>query len=326
MLADIPIAFTNYGRAETMLDTFVMEVIAGRIRQLKKDLNFTWIFYYAVDGRGRDSWINNSVMLADIPIAFTNYGRAETMRVNAAADPAVIYLGVNCNDFYPITDIADFRKTYFRDHADKFIVTNINRNQPRKDIPRTIAAFAKFRQVRPHSLLYLHMNPVDVGGNVIEMAKFWGLQPDVDFMAPKDFNAYHGCPVDVLNKIYNASDVIISTTLGEGWGLTATEAMAARRPVIIPDNTAFSELGADGRARLVKSGSDFFCLGAMDANQYRPLTDMGDLVEALTDCHDNRDKYRVMADNAYNWAIGLSWDNIGKQWLDVFEAASRCNT
>ena len=311
----------KYDIVFTLIDPFIMEVVAGRIKEYRKTLGFKWIFYYAVDGPVRDNWINNSVLLADIPVAYTQFGKTETTRVNPDAAPKVIYHGVNTRDFYPIDGIARFRATYFKDHADKFIVTNVNRNQPRKDIPRTIAAFAEFRKYRPNTFLYLHMNPDDVGGNVLEMAANWGLVLNKDFMVPNNFNTYDGLPIDTLNQIYNASDVVITTTLGEGWGLTTTEAMATKTPVLIPDNTALSEIGAEGRARLVKCGHDFCCLGAIDFNRYRPLTDINDMVDALIDCHDNREKYKAMAEKAYQWVTTLSWDAICKQWIKVFEDA-----
>lgn len=312
----------KYDIVFTLQDTYIIEILASKIMQAKNILNFSWIFYYPVDGKVKDSWINNSVNLADIPVAYTEFGKKETMRVNPSVRPRVIYHGVNTKNFYPIDDISGFRKAYFQDHADKFIVTNVNRNQPRKDIPRTIAAFAKFHQKRPDSVLYLHMKQNDFGGNIVEMAANCGLDPAKDVLFPSDFNECDGYPIEILNMIYNASDVIVSTTLGEGWGLTITEAMATKTPVIIPDNTSLSEIGADGRARLVKSGKEFFCLGASDSNQYRPLTDVEDMVEALMDCHANREKYKEMAEKAYDWVINLSWDNIGKQWVEVFKNAS----
>jgi D-inositol-3-phosphate glycosyltransferase len=312
----------KYDIVFTLQDTFIIESLASQILEAKKYFNFKWIFYYPVDGRPKDSWINNNVALADVPIAYTNFGRKETLRINPTVNPQVIYHGVNTKDFYPIADIAAFRTSYFHDNADKFIITNVNRNQARKDIPRTITAFARFKKIRPDSLLYLHMNADDIGGNVLEMARHWGLEQDKDIMVPKDFSENQGYPVDVLNKIYNASDVVVSTTLGEGWGLTTTEAMAAKTPVIIPDNTALSEIGADGRARLVSCGKDLICLGAMDFSQYRPLTDIKDLVEALTDCHDNRAKYEEAAAKAYSWVTELSWDKIGKQWAMIFASAA----
>lgn len=312
----------KYDIVFTLQDIFIIDAIAGNIKAAQKHINFQWILYYPVDGKLHESWINNSVILADIPVTYTNFGKKETIRVNASANPRVIYHGVNTKNFFPIENISSFRKTYFKDNADKFIVTNVNRNQIRKDIPRTIAAFAKFQQQRPASVLYLHMNPNDIGGNVVEMARYWGLERDKDFVVPDNFDEFTGYPIDVLNKIYNASDVVISTTLGEGWGLTITEAMATKTPVIVPDHTSLSEIGADGRARLVRSSEELVCFGAMDNNQYRPLTDIGDMIEALTDGHDNREKYKEMAEKAYSWVMNLSWDNIGKQWVEIFETAS----
>lgn len=312
----------KYDIVFTLQDTFIIEVLASKIMQAKNYFDFKWIFYYPVDGKVKDNWIIKCANLADIPVTYTEFGKKETIRVNPNADPRVIYHGVNTKNFYPIKDVSAFRKTYFKDHADKFIVTNVNRNQPRKDIARSIAAFAQFHQKRPDSALYLHMKLNDVGGNVIEMAIHCGLDPENDLLLPDDFDECTGYPVDVLNMIYNASDVVISTTLGEGWGLTITEAMATKTPVIIPDNTSLSEIGADGRARLVKCGKDFVCLGASDFNQYRPLTDVEDMVEALIDCHDHREKYKEMAEKSYSWVINLSWDDIGKQWVEVFKIAS----
>lgn len=308
--------------AFTLLDPFHIETIAPKIVEAKQLFPFQWIFYYPIDGPVQDSWINHSALLADFPVAYTNYGLRETQRVNPSAHPRVIYHGINLKDFFPIKDISGFRRSYFKENADKFIVTNINRNQLRKDIPRTITAFAKFKQHRPDSMLYLHMKPIDLGGNVIEMASRWGLKQNIDFMVPDNFDVFKGYPVAVVNQIYNSSDVVVSTTLGEGWGLTTTEAMATRTPVIIPDHTALSEIGADGRARLVKNSKELICYGASDGNQYRPLTDVDDVVAALIDCYDRREKYAAMAEKAYQWVINLSWDNIGRQWRDIFSCAA----
>ncbi|MPL68143.1 hypothetical protein SDC9_13856 [bioreactor metagenome] len=307
----------------TLLDTFLLEPIADKIIEARERLGFQWIFYYPVDGQVRDSWINNSALLADYPVCYTNFGRRETLRVNPAASPRVIYHGVNIKDFFPIEDISVFRRSYFKENADKFIITNVNRNQLRKDIPRTITAFAKFKQYRPDSLLYLHMQPIDLGGNILEMASHWGLKKDIDFMVPDNFDVFRGYSIAKVNQIYNASDVVITTTLGEGWGLTTTEAMATKTPVIIPDNTALSEIGADGRARLVRSSKELICYGASDGNNYRPLTDVDDLVAALVDCYDNRDKYAAMAEKAFNWVVNLSWDNIGCYWREIFACAAK---
>ena len=52
--------------------------------------------------------------------------------------------------------------------------TNLNRNQQRKDIPRTIAAFAEFHRQIPESLLYLHMAKKDQGWDLPEITQAYG--------------------------------------------------------------------------------------------------------------------------------------------------------
>ena len=58
----------------------------------------------------------------------------------------------------------------------------------------------------------------------------------------------------------------------EGWGLTASEAMTARVPVITPDHTSFSEMLANGRGFLVPCRET----AAMreDWDQIRPVADV----------------------------------------------------
>lgn len=97
---------------------------------------------------------------------------------------------------------------------------NVNRNQQRKDIPRMMLAFKEFKKRRPDSVLYLHMAPIDQGWDLVETVKGLGLTINEDVLFPgANFSPNHGFPIDVVNKIYNASDVVASTTLGEGWGL-----------------------------------------------------------------------------------------------------------
>jgi len=113
----------------------------------------------------------------------------------------------------------NFRKQYFGPLADTFIITNVNRNQQRKDIPRTIAVFEEFRKHVPNSTLYLHCAIKDQGWDLAEVCKTFGFDTSKDVIFPKNFGPNQGYPREVLNLIYNASDVVISTTLGEGFGL-----------------------------------------------------------------------------------------------------------
>lgn len=312
-------------------DTFIMESIAKQVVQTKKELlkgkmkPFSWIFYYPVDGNVKENWVQDAVALADYPVAYTEFGKKETHRYAPTLNVDVVPHGIDPKVFFPIS--AEERKT-FRDKffagaiGNKFLVTNVNRNQRRKDIPRTLAAFAEFHKQRPDSILYLHMKHDDLGGNILEMARHFNLQPFRDFIVPDNFSENVGYPLDVVNKIYNASDAVISTTLGEGWGLSSVEAMATKTPVIFPRHTSLVEILDDGkRGRLVDASKEWVCLGAEDMNQIRPVTSVDSMVEGLLDVYDHREKYKEIAEVAYQWVQTLAWEKISKKWDQIFQRA-----
>lgn len=109
---------------------------------------------------------------------------------------------------------------------------NVNRNQTRKDIYRTIAAFKIFRESVPDSILYLHMAKIDQGGNLEDIAKSYGFSITDDVILPEKFSSNTGYPVETLNLIYNSVDLLVSSTSGEGWGLCMS-----------PDTILYTDLG-----------------------------------------------------------------------------------
>ena len=205
---------------------------------------------------------------------------------------------------------------------------NLNRNQQRKDIPRTLLAFKEFKRRRPNSVLYLHMATKDQGWDLAEVCKGMGLQLNEDVLMPgANFGPNAGFPIQVVNQIFNASDVVISTTVGEGWGLSTVEAMACRTPLIFPRNTALTEIiGAnEERGYLVASGetpNDFTVL-PNDNEILRPLASATEMADKLIMVHDNRDDASAKADAAYSWVTSnLIWEShIVPMWDDLIMKA-----
>lgn len=194
----------------------------------------------------------------DMLITFTEYARREMIAVKPELKGKIKIIphGTNTTDFYPIADkdeVFKFREEYFcGDTKNKYIISNINRNQPRKDIPSTIFAFMHLKEIwqdqNVKPFLYLHMNPKDPQGwNIPAILSQTPLQELEDYMLiPSDIEN-HGASTEMLNKIYNASDLYATTTHGEGWGLSVTEAMSCRIPVVAPLNTSIKEITLDGK-------------------------------------------------------------------------------
>lgn len=320
----------------TLQDTFNIEPMAEKIIEVRNNLMsenkkaFKWIFYFPIDAKPKENWIRKSVLLANFPVAYTKYGYDECVAQvpEIASKLRIINHGTDTGIFKPMEKeaIADFRHRYFVGNADgKFLITNINRNQPRKDIPRTLQIFALLKKQVPDALLYLHMNKHDVGWGIDEAVREFELIPDKDYLIPKSFNEHDGLSLEVVNAIYNTSDLVMTTTLGEGWGLSMTEAMAAKCPVIAPDHTSLTEMLADGRGTLVGAGkriTDRVML-SQDNERMRPIVDVAEFVDKIVYLRNNPDVRAKQVETAYNYLVeNWTWENIGKQWIQVFKEAS----
>ena len=315
-------------------DTFNIETIGDKIKEIRAELvangnkPFKFIFYYPIDAAPKENWIKKSVSLADIPVVYTQYGYEESVKFDPDLKQKlrVIGHGIDEKVFRPLPQeiVKDFRHKYFMGLADdKFLITNVNRNQPRKDIARTMQIFRLFKNIVPEALLYLHMKKNDVGYNLDEVARIYELIPDKDYIVPANFDEHDGMSIETVNAIYNASDVVITTSLGEGWGLSMTEAMATKTPVIAPNHTALTEI-LDGRGTLVTAGKsikDWFVMSG-DNERARPLVDVPEYVDKLVGIRNNYAQAQEIADKAYEYLLETwTWDKIGEQWREVFKQA-----
>jgi glycosyltransferase involved in cell wall biosynthesis len=310
--------------------------ILKHIKQEKKDKNrksFKSIFYFPVDCKLVDKLVEN-LEFFDLIVTYTEYGRNEVLKLRPELKIKVVPHGNNCKDFYPLPkdEIAEFRKSYFGNNFDKFIVTNINRNQPRKDIPCTIFAFIEAKKnwdkTLPEPFLYLHMNPKDPLGWDIR-----GIMLQTDLVEGKDYKlmdmelANTGAPISMLNNIYNASDVYLSTTLGEGWGLCVSEAASAKVPIICPLSTSFIEMTDNGRRAYTVD--DFLPICSLADNVIREQCNPFEVAESIVyvakgmnghfDMLNFEGDHEKKIEDAYNWAKSLEWKNVCKSWIKYFK-------
>lgn len=343
----------------TVQDHFIIEQVADRIKQYQKQYKeqgqlMKWIAYYPVDSKVKENWVN-TIMKADYPVVYTDFAKRECMEfdyLNPDIEKMrVIYHGVNTQDFYPISEKEkiEFRNQYFKKMKEKinvekaYIVLNVNRNQERKDMMRSMKAFKEFKKYVPESIYYIHCSAQDVGGNIIEMGRELNMKAGEDFAyaSPKYFSANQGYPVETLNKIYNVADLLITTTLGEGWGFSLTEGMATKLPILAPNITSIPEIlgskyngGLDGcetieeienskkiRGIPVKSGAtinDYVYMGT-DHERLRPITDIDDMAEKMKWAYYHKDKVREIAERGHKWAKDLTWTYICMQWKNLLE-------
>lgn len=291
--------------------------------------NFKSIFYFPADCRLVYELTRN-LEFFDLLVTYTEYGRKEVLRFRPELKNKIKVLphGNNSKDFFPMLDEerTKFRKEYFGENADKFIISNVNRNQPRKDIPNTIFGFIEARKIwsedLPKPFLYLHLHPRDpMGWDIRGIMLQTDLKENVDYkLIPKEMEEGMA-ETDIVNKIYNASDVYISTTLGEGWGLGFSEASSCKIPIVAPYSTSFIEMSNYGKNAYMLETLYPYC--HTNDNVIREQTDIYEiadrLLEVATDKKNNSPILKQKVEDSYNWVKKLEWSEICKMWSKYFK-------
>ena len=302
------------------------------------------VSYFPVDSPLKPNWIKDTMGLCDRLVAYTKYGKKEIdiannkliekKAPNLDNRTSIIYHGYDKDVYKPISkkEVQEFRKGMFGDliKDETFIISVVGRNQVRKDIPRSIKIFSEFKKRRPDSILYIHAKADDVWGNLGFYADQFGLEIGKDVFVPTDFNERLGVTRETLNMVYNMSDVLFSSNLGEGFGMTYIESMGAGTINLAPFHTTTPELfdlentdiNEDARGISYKSGStksEWAFYGPSDLIRERPLANVEDGVKKLVWIYENPEKVAKIEDNARKWIQNYSWEDIAKQWDVLFQ-------
>ena len=99
---------------------------------------------------------------------------------------------------------------------------------------------------RPDAHLYVH-TIMQGHLNLLELAERYEIQRNISFSHPYPLVAGL-CSVHDMAMIYSAADVLLSPSMGEGFGVPIIEAQACGTPVITGDWTSMSEITRTGRA------------------------------------------------------------------------------
>lgn len=116
----------------------------------------------------------------------------------------------------------------------------------RKGWQQNLRAFAIFAREHPDAVLYLHTDPTRPDGfPIASYLNYLGL--DEKQTRITDLLAYRAGLIDNVEmaRLYTASDVLLSCSMGEGFGLAVPEAMACGTPAIVTDFSAQPEIVAD---------------------------------------------------------------------------------
>jgi len=269
--------------------------------------------YIPLDGKIVNEKAAEALEDADRIIVYTDFARAEFVNAFSRLGqgfPAVDVIphGVDREQFFPLAEL--------RDPAESFVVLNASRPDRRKRLDLTIAGFARFARGKPGNVK-LCLHHAFFGQREQEQIHSWIREFGVEDRV--DVNPQGGGVRDDrdLNLLYNACDVGINTSMGEGWGLVSFEHGATGAAQIVPDHTACAELWR-GRGELIPVERSY-------VPEFSVL-DMGEVsvegvARALENLYCDVDRRRELGRAAFLAAQNpaYSWDAIAHQFERVFE-------
>jgi glycosyltransferase involved in cell wall biosynthesis len=238
--------FVSRSRADVVLslwDIWAMPFI---------DFDVPWIAYFPIDGEGIGDRSRRHIERADYAVVYSQFGKREMEK--AALPCHYVPHGIDTDLFCP-GDPAEARRELYPIPGDVFLVTVVaaNKGYPaRKAWPELLQGFAKFHARHPKSMLYLHTTsrpagPGPEGGIfLLDLAKELCIHKAVAMPTQGELGI--GVTDEIIAKFYRGSDVLLSPSLGEGFGLPIAEAQACGCPVVTQACSSMTELTVNGVA------------------------------------------------------------------------------
>jgi glycosyltransferase involved in cell wall biosynthesis len=158
----------------------------------------------------------------------------------------VVHHGVDTSVFYP----RDKRecKALLGFDPDQFLVLRVDKNSIRKDYPSTWRAMRPL--LRKHSDMALHFHCRIKANDGYDLRAFAWNDEDIRDVPrltfSPDIGGFTGWGQEKLALLYAAADLFVSTSWGEGFGLTIAEALASGTPVVAQDCSAITEVVGPG--------------------------------------------------------------------------------
>jgi glycosyltransferase involved in cell wall biosynthesis len=254
-----------------------------------------------------------------VPVVMSEYGRT------LFPDAELVYHGIESDLFKPptlkeplvtstnvrITGKGD-AKELFGIPRDAFLVLRVDRNSHRKNFGDTWRALVPVMQRHKNVHAWFHCK---YQGDQLELAQLISRAPEIadNFHFPDRFNTRIGWKTEDLIALYAAADLFVSTSWGEGFGLTLAEAASMQVPVIAQNVASIPEVVGPGgillepeRLTVTESGQD----------QWLPSVDA--FSEAIEKLYTSAGARRELGEAGRQHVVkSFSWDDAASRFHEL---------
>jgi glycosyltransferase involved in cell wall biosynthesis len=288
--------------------------------------------------------VNAAPIVAYMPIDGYNYPETQIDLLQQIVNPAllakhgltvfprgqVVYHGVETDDFYPVAerpvrylggDIVDKRgcKAALGFDPNGFLILRVDKNSGRKDFAALVKAVAPLMEKDRTIQLHLHAatDPQAMGSNLPVLLTRYDLAPEQVFIPDLNQSMIHW-DQEKLNVLYNAADLFVTTSRGEGWGLTIAEALACGVPVVAQNVSAIPEVVGPGgvliepeRLLTVPAGHDLW------------LPNIQAFTDVVAELRDSPEKLRALGEAGRKHVAQFRWEPAAERFNDFIVGLSR---
>lgn len=204
-----------------------------------------WIPYFPVDKQPLPTNVLDKLRYAYKAITFSQFGHDLLEKSGFVSD--LILEGTDTTIFHPIDQAKARQELGLNPDIFLFAMVAANKeNPPRKGFQEALEAFKMFHDKHPKSgILFSIQQVTNTGFPIREFAHYLGVDKDIAFMP--DYTAMFKPSSVLINKVFNAADVLLHPSQTEGFGLTIIEAAAAGTPSIIQKSQSMPELIIEGK-------------------------------------------------------------------------------
>lgn len=250
------------------------------------------------------------------PVAMSEFGRSQvpgsglihhgidhdTFRRASPGRPIVVSSG------QVVTDRRTAKAAYGYD-PDRFLILRVDRNGWRKDFGSTWKALVPIVAAHDDIDVHFHCAGNDISGGPV-MPELWSR--DMATVDRFHLSQNMRMPAHDLAALYNAADLFVTTSMGEGFGLTIAEAVACGVPVVAQDCSAITEVVGPGGV-LVEPGPAITSPSGQDL-RLANVPRFTNVIEAL---YRDPEWRAVMSERGQRHIRGFSWNTAAGQFSSL---------
>lgn len=195
---------------------------------------------------------------------------------------------------------------------DSFLVLRVDRNSARKNFGDSWKALVPAMKRHSDIHVWFHCRP---DGDATELSQVIARDPNTAerFHFPGQYSTKFGWPESELAILYAAADLFISTSWGEGFGLTLAEAASSGVPIIAQNVSSIPEVVGPGGV-LIEPERPI----TVDSGQDQWLPNVPAFTEAIERLYTSAGARRDLgAAGRAHVVSSFSWDDAARQFDEI---------